>query len=146
MFYNGKWPSGSPNPIIYSTFWGSEKCVPRGLPTLVSRILTFSLGSLRSLFSLGRPDPLSYRNLMFYKGKLPPGSAYPTFYDTFCGPVSWPQGGVTRQVTEISCLTKGNGHLAPRTLGFTTLSAGRAVGARGACRPDCTITFTGLVR
>ena len=25
VFYNGKWPSGSPNPIIYSTFWGSEK-------------------------------------------------------------------------------------------------------------------------
>ena len=92
LFCNGKWPSGSPNLIIYSTFWGSEKCVPRGLPTLVSRILTISLSSLRSLFSLGRPDPLSYRNVVFYEGKFPPGSADFRFYDTFCGPVSWPQG------------------------------------------------------
>ena len=30
VFYNGKWPSGSPNPIIYSTFWGSEKGPPEG--------------------------------------------------------------------------------------------------------------------
>ena len=76
------------------------------MPTLASRILTISLGSLRSLFSLGRPDPLNYRNVMFYKGKLPPGSADFMFYDTFCGPVSWPQGDLTRQVTDMSFLRK----------------------------------------
>ena len=45
VFYNGKRTSGSPNPIIYSTFWGPENWVPRGLPTLASRVLTISLGS-----------------------------------------------------------------------------------------------------
>ena len=45
VFYNGKRTSGSPNLIIYSTFWGPENWVPRGLPTLASRVLTISLGS-----------------------------------------------------------------------------------------------------
>ena len=107
VFYNGKRTSGSPNLIIYSTFWGPENWVPRGLPTLAWRVLTISLGSVRALFSLGRPDPPSYRNVVFYERKLPPGSAYFMCYDTFCGPVSWPQG---------------------------------------AGRPDCMITYAGLVR
>ena len=120
-----------PEPYYLQHFLGVGKCVPRGLPTLASRILTISLGSLRSLFSLGRPDPLSYRNAMLYKRKLPPGSADFMFYDTFCGPVSWPQGDVPRQVTEMSCCTKEICHAAPRTFCFTTLSAGRAAGHRG---------------
>ena len=74
----------------------------RGMLTLDWRILTISLGTVRSLFSGGRPNPPSYRTVVFYEGKLPPGPAHLMCYDTFCGPVSWPQGDLTRQVTEMS--------------------------------------------